>query len=212
MNDEQALLRTIAEYPDEDAPRLIYADWLEESADPINLARAELIRLHREARQLVPGGHEHWTNHAQQMSILRDYQDFWWQQLPQIEGVQWDRCEGSFFTRASLTIDTLLHSHEAIFSAAPIERISFQEVSVTALRMVTRQSWMNRVRFLDLYRAEWLDVADRDPRTLVEILLTSENLQSLEGITLDFSDRYDPSLMEPLRSRFREVAFFPYDL
>jgi uncharacterized protein (TIGR02996 family) len=42
--EQQAILRTIFENPDDDAPRLVYADWLEERGDPDNTARAHLIR------------------------------------------------------------------------------------------------------------------------------------------------------------------------
>lgn len=41
-NIEQAFLEDIARNPDDDAPRLIYADWLEDNGNP---ERAELIRL-----------------------------------------------------------------------------------------------------------------------------------------------------------------------
>ncbi len=44
-NDHDAFLRAIHAHPDEDAPRLIYADWLEESGEPIWTHRAELIRV-----------------------------------------------------------------------------------------------------------------------------------------------------------------------
>jgi uncharacterized protein (TIGR02996 family) len=42
VRDQQAFLRAIAETPDDDAPRLVYADWLEEHGDP---DRAEFIRV-----------------------------------------------------------------------------------------------------------------------------------------------------------------------
>ncbi len=41
MSDETAFLKNILDDPDEDANRLVYADWLEERGDP----RGELIRL-----------------------------------------------------------------------------------------------------------------------------------------------------------------------
>lgn len=41
MSDGHALLRAILDDPDDDAPRLIYADWLDENANP---ARATFIR------------------------------------------------------------------------------------------------------------------------------------------------------------------------
>jgi len=42
MSDREALLRTIFENPDDDAPRLVYADWLEEHGDS---QQAAFIRL-----------------------------------------------------------------------------------------------------------------------------------------------------------------------
>ena len=41
MADDEALLRAIVESPDDDAPRLVYADWLLQRADP----RGELIQI-----------------------------------------------------------------------------------------------------------------------------------------------------------------------
>lgn len=42
MDDQQALLAAVLEFPQQDAPRLIYADWLDEHGDA---ARAEFIRV-----------------------------------------------------------------------------------------------------------------------------------------------------------------------
>lgn len=41
MDDGQALLRAVLEFPEEDTPRLIYADWLQEHGEP---ERADRIR------------------------------------------------------------------------------------------------------------------------------------------------------------------------
>ncbi|MBY0458399.1 MAG: TIGR02996 domain-containing protein [Gemmataceae bacterium] len=49
MSDEPALLAAILANPDEDTPRLAYADWLDEYADTLGRARAEFIRLQIEA-------------------------------------------------------------------------------------------------------------------------------------------------------------------
>lgn len=45
MTDRDALLRAIAAYPDDDTPRLIYADLLDELGGAANTARARFIRL-----------------------------------------------------------------------------------------------------------------------------------------------------------------------
>jgi uncharacterized protein (TIGR02996 family) len=48
-----AFLEDIREHPDDDAPRLILADWLDDQGDPVDSARAELIRL--QCRLVQPG-------------------------------------------------------------------------------------------------------------------------------------------------------------
>src|SRR5258708_31097953 len=42
MNYDQAFLQDVLDAPDDDVPRLVYADWLEDNGEP---DRAEFIRL-----------------------------------------------------------------------------------------------------------------------------------------------------------------------
>jgi len=42
MSDRKGLLRDVIDEPDDDAPRLVLADWFEENGEP---DRAEFIRL-----------------------------------------------------------------------------------------------------------------------------------------------------------------------
>ncbi len=44
MSDEEAFLRAICEHPEEDTPRLAFADWLAEQGGAVNLAWANGIR------------------------------------------------------------------------------------------------------------------------------------------------------------------------
>ena len=48
--DEEAFLRAISAAPDDAAPRLVYADWLDERGDP----RAEFVRVQVRLRDLPP--------------------------------------------------------------------------------------------------------------------------------------------------------------
>jgi uncharacterized protein (TIGR02996 family) len=69
-DDAEALLRAVLAAPDDDAPRLVYADWLEEHGDP---ARAKFIRTQvelarlpandRRRPQLVQTERSLWTKH-----------------------------------------------------------------------------------------------------------------------------------------------------
>ena len=45
MSEEAAFLRAICENPDEDTPRLVFADWLDELGGEVNTNWAELIRV-----------------------------------------------------------------------------------------------------------------------------------------------------------------------
>jgi len=45
MSERAALLRTIRESPHDDAPRLVFADWLDETGIDADAARAEFIHL-----------------------------------------------------------------------------------------------------------------------------------------------------------------------
>jgi uncharacterized protein (TIGR02996 family) len=52
MSDEKALLAAIWAEPHDDNARLVYADWLQETGEPVKAARAEFIRLQCEANRL----------------------------------------------------------------------------------------------------------------------------------------------------------------
>src|SRR6478672_7525843 len=49
---EEAFWQSIQEAPEDDAPRLIYADWLEEQGGAAQTARAEFIRVQCELARL----------------------------------------------------------------------------------------------------------------------------------------------------------------
>jgi uncharacterized protein (TIGR02996 family) len=55
MTTEEALLAAILAHPDEDTPRLAYADWLDENGDESGRARAEFIRGQIEVARLPDG-------------------------------------------------------------------------------------------------------------------------------------------------------------
>jgi len=52
MTDADALMQAILAHPADDLPRLVYADWLDESGEPVAVARAEFIRVQCELTRL----------------------------------------------------------------------------------------------------------------------------------------------------------------
>jgi uncharacterized protein (TIGR02996 family) len=73
MSDEQALLRAILMRPDDDAPKLIYADWLEERGDP----RGEFLRgvvNFRSERAVTPEQRRRHDELSAELATLQDQQ------------------------------------------------------------------------------------------------------------------------------------------
>jgi uncharacterized protein (TIGR02996 family) len=57
MTDD-AFIRAILDNPRDDAPRLVYADWLDERGDPTSITKAEVLRLTAQLTQ--PGKGKGW--------------------------------------------------------------------------------------------------------------------------------------------------------
>jgi uncharacterized protein (TIGR02996 family) len=55
MSDEAAFLNAILENPQDDAPRLIYADWLDERGDAIAAQKADFLRITSRLLTAPPG-------------------------------------------------------------------------------------------------------------------------------------------------------------
>jgi uncharacterized protein (TIGR02996 family) len=67
-----SLLRTAREHPDDVAPRLVIADWLEEHGDEGDRARAKIIRLRNP-------GPRYWVDNGTDpvQALYRTYEDTW---------------------------------------------------------------------------------------------------------------------------------------
>lgn len=85
---EQRLISAILQQPDDDEPRLRYADWLEEQSDP----RGEFIRIQCQLARTTPGAGKK-TNHSAKHtklarraeSLLSTHFSEWTQQLEELQ-------------------------------------------------------------------------------------------------------------------------------
>src|SRR5262245_2358975 len=73
MTHQDAFLQAIVEEPDDDAVRLIFADWLEEHADP----RGEFIRAQCELRRLPPADPRRRRLHARAAELFHRHAHEW---------------------------------------------------------------------------------------------------------------------------------------
>jgi uncharacterized protein (TIGR02996 family) len=87
-----AFLAEIKERPDEDAARLVLADWLEEYGDPADAARAELVRLQVRQAGLPAGDPERLALGGRERDLQRRWEAAWLGPLRErVRSVEYDR-------------------------------------------------------------------------------------------------------------------------
>ena len=74
MSDELLFLRNIADHPDDNLPRLIFADWLEEQGDP----RSELIRVQCRLQGMEEDDPEYTALKRRERAIAPGCARRWW--------------------------------------------------------------------------------------------------------------------------------------
>src|SRR5262245_26190478 len=77
MSREQSLLQAILEAPDDDAVRLVYADWLEEHGTAHDTARAEFIRVQVELTKLEQHDPRRPELEEREQDLQAEHEDRW---------------------------------------------------------------------------------------------------------------------------------------
>lgn len=213
MEEKLALLRTIAANPDDDTPRLIYADWLDETGDETNRARAELIRLDIHINSLPPGSEERRQMRSHDWARMLPLASAWWSELPVLDGVTWGWFERGFVEHVSTRYTTLLETRERIFEAAPIVSLSLNGINPWAIEDLCHQPWMERITRLELNGSPiWMD-EQRQPllsltmtTVLVDLLVNSPFLTRLRRLAVRRTIGATRGQIARLKRRFGEVV------
>jgi uncharacterized protein (TIGR02996 family) len=148
MTDGYALLRAIEANPDEDTPRLLYADWLEEHATTdADRARAELIRVQCElARE--PRGRGTGELAARERQLLNKYREVWESAYP----VRLSRSGNSYgrgFLFPELAADEFVKHGAALAAVTPLNYLRLRH-SARSMAAVARCPALRHVRYLCL--------------------------------------------------------------
>src|SRR4051812_30955169 len=114
MGPEAAFLGAILEAPDDDVPRLIYADWLEERGDP----RAEFIRAQCTLAQLPADDERRPDLEACEARLLAGHGKGWAGPIRQ-RARAWTFRRG-FVEGIKIRADAFLAHAADLFAAAPI--------------------------------------------------------------------------------------------
>jgi uncharacterized protein (TIGR02996 family) len=177
MNHDEAFLQAIIDHPDDDAPRLVYADWLEEHGDA---DRAEFIRVQCRlaARDGEPDGLAQLRERERQLlaNELR-----WTAPLHGL--VQRARFVRGFAERVTLTAEQFLAHADALFRLTPVRHLILIDVG-KHLRRLAGLPHLGKVHTL-----EFRTFAGKDLRTLVR----SGHLGRLNALILRYGGVDDDS-------------------
>lgn len=134
FGDREGLLRAVCECPDDDDPRLRYAEFLEATGDPEDARRAEFIRVQCElARSALFD--ERWLKLQERKSDLQVNCARWADELPKFENVRWgfiDQRRGFVWEIWCEGAEGFRRHAAAIFASAPIQSASFKRLRTLA--------------------------------------------------------------------------------
>jgi uncharacterized protein (TIGR02996 family) len=201
--DDEGFLRAIISQPEDDATRLIYADWLEDHARP---ERARLIRAQCELHQLTELDDtatqgRRATLAAEVVALLKEHKTAWLAELPYCGGVFWrpapnDHSPGGIFERGFVNMmmaespTALLRDGERAFAVAPVQRLYLGWLGPRASRKFAQWPLLERLRSLEALGAEDRSVAElaRSPHLgslrrlkLAHCVITAGGVEALAG-------------------------------
>ncbi len=137
MGIEDAFLHDILARPDDDAPRLIYADWLDERNNP----RGEFIRVQCALAQLSEEDPRRWPLEQREGELLREHEAKW---LPKNIGDASCLFRRGFVEEIRLFLQDFLDRAKSIFAQMPLRHICLREAFSAA--EIERSSQRTRLR------------------------------------------------------------------
>jgi uncharacterized protein (TIGR02996 family) len=176
MKHEDAFLQDICAHPDDTAPRLVYADWLDDHGGAAGQDRAEFIRLQCDLDRIEP--EERPANLVdREADLLEQHRNLWLRPLKKI-GVNVEFVRG-FPEKINLTADKFVATADQLFARAPIRTLRLTRV---------RDRWTELLACPHLGRVRGLDL--HDARIGIARALELADCKALSGIrefNLDFN-------------------------
>ena len=217
MDEHLPFLHAICANPADDLPRLVFADFLEESGDPDQIARAHFIRAQIALTQLAAGSAEYRETEALQDQLFEMYRDSWIWDLPDLlhrgSLPLWRR---GFVEFVRMPWDEFVDD-ERLFETVPITRVQITEMrtrrgttpeSVDALPYLRRWTHLKLgPNFNRIGLAVYL--GDDDGRgTLSSLLLEARSFAALTHLDLG-DNTVDRAALVEFILHFEQAAFAP---
>ncbi len=194
MNERAALMRAICDNPDDDTPRLVFADWLQEHSED---HRAEFIRVQVEAARLPTDDARRKKLDRRASALQTQFGETWLRELPvpDKENVHWvkapDWLDGKTFDRGFAGLlrvqstGTLAKYAAKLFTATPVRRLM-----IWYMKKADKLTKIPHLRHLHTFRARVV------ARQAADDILECPHFDSIPDIRLSLS-----ALPEPYRDR-----------
>jgi uncharacterized protein (TIGR02996 family) len=144
----EPFLGAICENPADDAPRLVYADWLDEHGEP---DRAEFIRVQIRLARADETGEDPGRLKARERVLRTRGESGWRKELPSLSGIQWQSFRRGFVDRVSVMHHKWLRaSAPVVFAATPIQSLCVFGVNDSAAQEIARLPYLPRLEVLEV--------------------------------------------------------------
>lgn len=173
-----ALIAAIREAPDDDAPRLVMADWFEDRGDPASVARAAFIRAQVERARLPPTDPRQSELQALELRLLKRHGPAWCGSHHVFKKVRFRR---GFIEYVHLHLRHFQHHRRQMLALEPVRDVRLTGFHRAPVELVRRVAAC----------AEWRDVETlrihhqgphKEPGAVVLDLLESPHLTRLRGL------------------------------
>jgi uncharacterized protein (TIGR02996 family) len=217
MNDGDALMEAILAAPDDDLPRLVYADWLQENGQP---ERAEFIRVQIELSQLgtdelIPSNSRAVELAAREQTLLALYRDAWLAPIQAERALERHVSHGQF-RRGFVEVVWMparyyLRQAERLLNRTPVRELRVTGASNEDLAELLESPFLGRLDGLDL--SYW-----KQTNTVTHLIFQTRNSASLSQLRLlrvrgcginDFGARLLANVLFDWPLRELDVAFNP---
>lgn len=175
--EETVLLKAVLNDPDNDDPRLKYADWCERQSDEPTRARGEFIRLQIEiarlSNQALDRGDAYHHMHRE-MNLIDEYRVFWLAPLAQLaNGFEFYR---GFAELAVLSARDFLDRATQLFALAPIRHLDITNITSVADEFFASPH-LSQIRSLRMDNCSLLD-------SHLQLLAASDNVGELRWLSV----------------------------
>jgi uncharacterized protein (TIGR02996 family) len=149
MPNASSFIAAIREAPDDDTPRLVFSDWLEDQGE---IARAELIRVQCELARLPTFDLRYPELHLRQLELIAEHEREWLGEWAE-RLVRWEFRRGLLHS-VTLTPGPFVQHGEELFRDHPVERVALvegwgQSLKTEAIAEVVAAPAMGEVRALE---------------------------------------------------------------